>query len=202
MAADRETRTLVFDTSGPWIAAGLGSGARLLHAGTETMARGQAERLLPLLEELLAATGIRWSDLEAIGVGTGPGNFTGTRIAVATARGLALALGIPAIPISAFELARSAETALVLLAAPRGRAYAQRFADGRAAGPPELIDPATLGPDAPPVQIATPPSPAAMVRILHARLAAGPDLTLRPAPLYVRPADAAPPSDPPPVILP
>ncbi|ROU01126.1 tRNA (adenosine(37)-N6)-threonylcarbamoyltransferase complex dimerization subunit type 1 TsaB [Histidinibacterium lentulum] len=193
--------TLVFDTSGPWIAAGLASNGRLLHAATETMARGQAERLIPLLEELLTATGTRWAELTAIGVGTGPGNFTGTRIAVATARGLSLALGIPAHPITAFEMALAPPTSLVLLEAPRGRAYAQRFADGRAAGPPEVVDPATLGPDAPPVRAAAPPSPAAMARLLHARLSAGaaPD---RPAPLYIRPADAAPPSDPPPVILP
>lgn len=193
---------LVFDTSGPWITAGLATGATLRHATTQSMTRGQAERLIPILEELLAKDGATWPDLTALGVGVGPGNFTGTRIAVAAARGLALALKIPAIPISAFEMARSGDSAVVLLAAPRGRAYAQHFAQGHAAGPPELIDPGTLAPDAPPVQAATPPSPAAMVRILHARLAAGADPALRPAPLYVRPADAAPPADPPPVILP
>ena len=64
------------------------------------MDKGQAERLMPLLEEVLAEGGIGWADLTALAVGTGPGNFTGVRIAVAAARGLALGLGIPAIGVT------------------------------------------------------------------------------------------------------
>lgn len=67
------------------------------------MTKGQAERLFPLLEELLAEAGLSWSDLDAIGVGVGPGNFTGIRISVAAARGLALSLNIPAVGVSATE---------------------------------------------------------------------------------------------------
>ena len=55
---------------------------------------------MPLLEDVLAEAGIGWRDLAAIGVGTGPGNFTGVRISVAAARGLALGLGIPAIGVT------------------------------------------------------------------------------------------------------
>ena len=67
------------------------------------MDRGQAERLLPMLEEMLAEAGVGWRDLDGIGVVTGPGNFTGVRLAVAAARGLALALGIPAVGVTVFE---------------------------------------------------------------------------------------------------
>ena len=59
------------------------------------MARGQAERLVPMLEEMLAEAGLGWRDLDALGVCTGPGNFTGIRISVSAARGLALALDVP-----------------------------------------------------------------------------------------------------------
>ncbi len=69
------------------------------------MTKGQAERLFPLIGEVMAQAGLAWSDLDAIGVGIGPGNFTGVRISVAAARGLALSLGIPAIGISATEAA-------------------------------------------------------------------------------------------------
>src|SRR6056297_2365432 len=76
---------LAFDTSAAHCAAAIVSGDTILARRDEEMARGQAERLMPLLAELLAEAGLAWSDLAALGVGTGPGNFTGIRIAVAAA---------------------------------------------------------------------------------------------------------------------
>ncbi len=70
------------------------------------MIKGQAERLVPLLQQVMDEHGAVWEELDAIGVGTGPGNFTGTRIAVSAARGLALALGIPAVGVTTFEVVR------------------------------------------------------------------------------------------------
>jgi tRNA threonylcarbamoyl adenosine modification protein YeaZ len=80
------------------------SGERVLCARAEEMGRGQAERLMPLLEEMLAEAGVGWSDLDRIGVGVGPGNFTGIRISVSAARGLALGLDIPAVGVSGFDI--------------------------------------------------------------------------------------------------
>ena len=60
---------LAFDTSAAHCAAALLSGGRVF-LRTEAMDKGQAERLLPLLEELLAEGGIGWHDLAGIGVGT------------------------------------------------------------------------------------------------------------------------------------
>ena len=85
---------LAFDTSAAHCAAALLIAGKI-HTRIDEMARGQAEHLMPMLEEVLAAHGLAWRDLDAIGVGTGPGNFTGIRISVAAARGLALGLGCP-----------------------------------------------------------------------------------------------------------
>ncbi len=64
---------------------------------------GHATRLLPLADELLAAAGLGWSELERIAVGVGPGTFTGLRVGIATARGLALSLGVPLVGVSSLR---------------------------------------------------------------------------------------------------
>ena len=71
--------SLGFDTSAAHCAAALLQGDRLLAHRHEEMARGQAERLFPLLEELLAGAGIGWPDLAVIGCGTGPVISNGTK---------------------------------------------------------------------------------------------------------------------------
>lgn len=204
---------LGFDTSAAHCAAALVSGGRLLTQHIEAMPTGQAERLLPLLEEMLAAQGLGWAGLTALGVGVGPGNFTGVRIAVAAARGLALALGIPAVGVStldarAFGLPRPLA---VVEQARRGQVYASR--DGAA---PQLLAleglAAALGPlplagsaaaEAAAVTGGPVLAPAMPLAEAIARLAAARAGTpqLRPAPLYLRAPDAAPPSEAPPAIL-
>ena len=220
---------LAFDTSGPYCTAALLAGETVIATLTEEMSRGQAERLMPLLEECLARGGAGWRDLGAVAVGIGPGNFTGTRIAVSAARGLALGLGIPAVGVSGFEalaLGEGKGPVLVVLPAPRDRAYVQLLIDGVPASDPALIDPADPPHDLPvgaetrtighrasdlarhsgldaaeinPTDI--PDRAERIARIALWRLADETRSPDRPAPLYVRPADAAPPSDPPPVIL-
>jgi tRNA threonylcarbamoyl adenosine modification protein YeaZ len=152
-------------------------------------------------------------------VGTGPGNFTGVRIAVAAARGLALGLGIPAVGVTVLEaLAFERGNVLVAQDARRGMAYVQTFKPyGVAELVPVGILPDSIAARAEPVvvgdlaerynaehdwiPIGNPKFPIveAMARI-GAMRAATPQP--RPAPFYLRGADAAPPSDPPPVILP
>lgn len=155
------------------------------------MSRGQAERLVPMLDRLLAENGVGWGDLAVIGVGTGPGNFTGIRIAVATARGLALGLGIPVHGVSGFQARESLVPAGMIAAIPAPRDQVH-IADPA----PRLIPRDGAGAvwaDACPPGLA-----AAIARIAAAR---GPGPAPLPAPLYVRPADAAPSRDRPPVLL-
>ncbi|WP_109467776.1 tRNA (adenosine(37)-N6)-threonylcarbamoyltransferase complex dimerization subunit type 1 TsaB [Albibacillus kandeliae] len=182
---------LSFDTSAAHCAAALLSGDRILASRAEEMGRGQAERLVPLLEELLAEAGLGWDDLARIGVGIGPGNFTGIRISVAAARGLGLALGIPVIGVSTFDaIAVDAPGRAAAVPAPRDQVYLKPVG-----GSPDLVA-VELAADA-----AFPPAPATLTEAIarHAATAAagGPP----PAPLYIRPADAAPSRDAPPVIL-
>ena len=207
---------LGFDTSGPFCAAALLRGGDVLAQADVAMDTGQAERLMPLLEAVLAQGGAGWRDLAALAVGTGPGNFTGVRIAVAAARGLALALGVPAIGVTRLEaLAHGLPRPLAVVEdARRGEVYVQAFApDG---GPARLLPledaaravcalpltgsaaPALAAVTGSPVLAPAFPLAQAIVRVAGTRQGAQP----RPAPFYLRGADAAPPADPPPVILP
>lgn len=195
---------LAFDAASGRVAAALVAGGRVLARREEAMARGQAERLLPLLEETLAAGGAAWRDLDALAVSVGPGDFTGVRVSVAAARGLALGLGAPAVGVSRLEALAAGRAGPVLVAvdARREMVCAQVFRDGARAGPAALVPRAGLAAMAPPgaallgaaatpgtPEAAEAPDPAALAAIAAGRLGADPP---PPAPIYLRPPDAAP----------
>ncbi|MBF9034565.1 tRNA (adenosine(37)-N6)-threonylcarbamoyltransferase complex dimerization subunit type 1 TsaB [Rhodobacterales bacterium HKCCE2091] len=217
---------LAFDCSAAHCSVALLSGGRVTAEAHAEMARGQAEALMPMIADLMAEAGMRRGDLSAIAVGTGPGNFTGLRIAVAAARGMALGLARPAIGVTGFAALVEAEGAgtgrvLVSLPAPRDQVYLQVFDTGAAAAEPLLAMPDAPPPVAPKLvlgaaadriaaalggetgarvaALARPASPIA--RVAARMLEAGGDIP-RPAPLYVRAPDAAPSRDAAPVILP
>jgi len=181
---------LSFDTSAAHCAVALVCGDEVLGSQTEALSKGQAERLIPMLEETLQGAGKSWSDLDLIAVGIGPGNFTGVRIAVSTARGFALSLGIPAVGVSVFEALAFGTKGRVTISrdARRGMVFSQEFDDGKPVGEPAMNEGVTEDAPIDPVSIAF--------------CAAGKDDSTPPAPLYLRSADAALPSDPPPTILP
>ena len=188
---------LAFDTSGAWCCAALVRDGIVIASRHEPMARGQGERLMLLLQDVLASAGLQWRDLAAIGVGIGPGNFTGIRISVAAARGLALGLGVAAIGVNRFEaLALDGPELPVLVPAARGMAWLST--PGQA---PTMVDPAVL----PDTLIADPSdfpalaglkaiAPACALAEAIARIAAARLGTTqpRPAPLYLRAPDAEP----------
>ena len=96
-----------------------------------------AKTLLEDVDALLRQASARPGELDAIVVGTGPGSFTGTRIGLAVARGLALGLGIEGAGISTLDaLAAGAPEALPVIDARRGEV----FVPGGAAVPPESVD--------------------------------------------------------------
>ena len=114
------------------------------------MARGHAEALMPMVERVMEAAGLRYQALAAVAATRGPGAFTGLRIGLAAARGLALAAGIPALGISAFaavaaaipEAVRRGRALAVAIDTKRGDVYLQCFAaslepvgEGRVIGP-------------------------------------------------------------------
>ena len=69
----------------------------------EVRARGHAERLLPALEEMLAEAGLGFADLDALAVTVGPGTFTGLRVGLSAARGIALARNLPCVGVTTLE---------------------------------------------------------------------------------------------------
>ena len=98
------------------------------------LGKGHAEHLMAVIAGALEQAGIAYADLSAIGVSTGPGSFTGVRVGVSAARGLALALKIPAIGVTTLEaLAAEAATkfpgraVLAALDAGRGEIHAALY---------------------------------------------------------------------------
>lgn len=209
---------LAFDTSAAHCAAALLLGGEIVAARHEEMVKGQAERLFVMLEEVLSEADLDWSELDGIGVGTGPGNFTGIRIAVSAARGLALSLDVAAVGVNLFDaLATDAKGDLILtLGAPRNAFYVRTRIGGKPSeiSISDINDLPSVPPDATCIGVRSgevaailglrqaPASfaPASAIALIAAeRLEQTID---RPTPLYIRPADAAPSSVPPPVILP
>jgi tRNA threonylcarbamoyladenosine biosynthesis protein TsaB len=146
------TRTLLaLDAAGSACsAAAWRSGAVVAHR-LEAMSRGQSERLMPMIEEVMDEAGLAYSALDAIAVTRGPGAFTGVRIGLAAARGLALAWDRPIIAVSTLEAVAAAtadaerrdRTILVLLDAKRADLYVQAFDPDLA----PLSDPEALAPE-------------------------------------------------------
>ena len=102
------------------------------------MMRGHAEALMPLIAEVMSAAGVEFSELDRIAVTVGPGSFTGLRVGVAAARGIALAAGTPAIGLTTLSVlaapffhADESKPLLAVIDARHSQVYMQLFGPGR-----------------------------------------------------------------------
>lgn len=109
-AADTQLRqgaVIAFDTSNEVIAAAVGrldvSGVQLLAERNLAARRASNTRLLDTVDALCEEAGVARGDVALVAVGRGPGSFTGVRIAMATAKGIASALGVPLAGLSTLE---------------------------------------------------------------------------------------------------
>ena len=185
---------------------------RTVAAASEPMTRGHQERLAPMAREVMVRADLDFAALDRIAVTVGPGSFTGLRVGLAFAKGLALALGKPCIGVGTLEALAASLTEpgplAVVIDSGRGQVYLQTFVAGRALSPPQvlsleeagsrlaalnggmlsgpgaaLLPTAAAGFELRPMAT---PDPAAVARLAASAPAAPP------TPLYLRPPDAKP----------
>src|SRR5512132_145236 len=145
-------RILAMDTAAGACSGALWSNAAVVER-VQSMQRGHAEVLLPMLVSIMREAGCAFADLDLIAVTVGPGAFTGLRVGLAAARGIALASSLPCFGVSTLGAIAEAidwptlvdRPALVVLDDKRDYVYAQLFAGGRALAPPSIETPKTLG---------------------------------------------------------
>ena len=106
---------------------------------SETIGRGHAERLFGMLSEAMSEAGLAFAALDRIAVTNGPGSFTGIRVGIAAARGLALVIGCPVVAIGTLAMTAAAardtagpQPVLAAHDAKRDEIHAQAFDAGGA----------------------------------------------------------------------
>ncbi|MCR5297291.1 MAG: tRNA (adenosine(37)-N6)-threonylcarbamoyltransferase complex dimerization subunit type 1 TsaB [Clostridiales bacterium] len=135
-------RLLIIDTSGPVCGAAVMDESRVLSEFTAQNRNTHSASLMPMVESALRAAGTELKDLDAVAAVSGPGSFTGVRIGVATAKGLAHGAGLKCIPVDALEaLSRSAGAWDGLVCpiqdARAGQVYGAAFRNGERLTPDE-----------------------------------------------------------------
>jgi tRNA threonylcarbamoyladenosine biosynthesis protein TsaB len=133
---------LAFDTATADTVVGLsgaGETVQLRHEPAAGERPRHAEQLLALCRAALARAGIDWPQVDRIGVGVGPGTFTGLRIGVATGRALAQSAGAQVVPVSTLRaLAANLDGAFPIIDARRGELFVLVDGEPRTATPDEL----------------------------------------------------------------
>jgi len=126
------------------------NGDWLIREVYEPRLTGHAERLMPMIAEVMSAAGRTFADIERFAVTIGPGTFTGVRVGVAAARAFALSAERPVVGISSLEViaarartllgsASASRALLVAVDARRGALYCALHGDGIGDGAPALL---------------------------------------------------------------
>ena len=123
---------LAFDTASRFISLALHDGHRLHLESTWHSANNHTVELAPAIQRALHQTGLAVTDLSAVAVAQGPGSFTGLRIGLGVAKGLAMAqrialIAVPTLEIVAAGIPPASDDLVAVLQAGRGRICAQRF---------------------------------------------------------------------------
>jgi tRNA threonylcarbamoyladenosine biosynthesis protein TsaB len=151
MADDRNLSLsiLALESAGSACSAALLRDGRIAAQRFAEMEHGQAEALIPMVQAVMTEAGLGYDQIDLVAVGTGPGSYTGVRVALAAARGLASAAGKPLTGVSNFDAVYAAvathRPALVAIETRRADFYIQLFAaDGAAESPPAIVGEAEL----------------------------------------------------------
>jgi tRNA threonylcarbamoyladenosine biosynthesis protein TsaB len=180
-------------------------GDEVLAARSEPMTRGHQERLAPMAAEVMAEAGLAFSRVDRIAATIGPGSFTGLRVGLAFAKGLAVALDRPCIGVGSLQALAFGLSGRVIASADarHGQVYWQAFQNGAPASPPALSPIADLTDQLAPDTLAGPAAALVAGRfpdavlleqpapdpVAVARLALTAD-DVPAVPLYLRPPDA------------
>jgi len=215
---------LAFDCSASACSAAVLADGKILAYRFAAMSRGQSEALMPMIQDCLAEAGLNWPQIELIGVTVGPGTFTGLRIGLAAARGIAFAGKIPVAGVTTCETVAQAvpeaerlgRTLLAAIDGKRADLFVQAFDDKLVplTEPDAMMaeeaaklahGPAIIAGDAgerlaealPGAALASSsgiPDARVVARLALARWQAG--TALEPTPLYIRPPDVTLPDTP------
>jgi tRNA threonylcarbamoyladenosine biosynthesis protein TsaB len=172
----------------------------------ESMERGQDQRLMPLILDVMKKAGVEFDALDRIAVTRGPGSFTGIRIGLAAARGLGLATGKPVIGIDRFNIYREQtktpnKNLLVVINARRKEMFCRFYPARSEAAEPIMVTPEEIAAflerhsgtvvagDAPFPGVVVPQENEAVTAAMLASSANADDIEHLPRPLYIRPPD-------------
>lgn len=198
-------RVLAIDTALSACSAALVENGVARAAMCEPMERGHAERLAPLVDELMRGAGVAFAEVERIAVTVGPGSFTGVRVGLSFARGLALALGAPCVGVSTLEALAGEGGGVRAAAVPAaGEVYFALYDKGETRVAPRKMSLDEARASLPGGALLRGPGAALLARdgvtveeiacadpVVLARLAAARDPAAHPpAPQYLRPPDA------------